>query len=186
MTNPLDNEELYDAIVLNGRRSPGVVRLSGHDSKTGWDIKKGNAQSGASMTRTSEDPIEFTAIFALVKDDVAGIDDFADWDAFQAEIEDTVAGPEPKAKDVYHPDLARNRITSVVKGTIGGMIHDGKGGATVTVKFVQYKPPKKSGGQPSGSTTSSYRSASAAPDPNAAALAELDKLTKQYEATPWQ
>jgi hypothetical protein len=28
--------------------------------------------------------------------------------------------------------------------------HDGKGGATVVVKFIEFRPPKKKGGSPSG------------------------------------
>lgn len=177
--NPIDNEDLYESIVLAGKRSPGRVTLSGHDRKTGWDIKKGTAQSGASMTRSSEDPVEFTATFYLVKDEAQGIDDFAEWDAFQDLIDSTVSGADPKALDVYHPDLARNGIKSVVKGTVGGMVHDGMGGATVVVKLVEYKPPKKAGGAPLGSKTSDRN------DPNAKALAELKKLTDQFEATPW-
>lgn len=132
------------------------------------------------MTRASEDPIEFTATFYLLKDEAQGIDDFAAWDPFQAVIDSTVSGAEPKALDVYHPDLARNRIKSICKGTVGGMTHDGKGGATVVVKLIEYKPPQKSGGAPSGSKTSTKN------DPNAAALRELDRLTEEYKRTDWQ
>lgn len=54
--NPLDDEDLYEGIVLAGKRSPGRVTLSGHDRVIGWDVKKGSGQSGATTTRTSEDP----------------------------------------------------------------------------------------------------------------------------------
>ncbi len=40
------------------------------------------------------------------------------------------------------------------------MTYDGKGGATVVVKFQEYLPPKKKGGSPSGSGKGTT------PDPN--------------------
>lgn len=182
--NPIDDEELYDAIYLAGVRSPGKVTLSGHDRKIGWDIKKGSAQSGASMSRSSEDPIEFTASFYLVRDDAIGVDDFAEWPAFLALIQSTVASATPKALDIYHPDLAEVDIKSVVEGTLQGTVHDGKGGQTKNVKFIEYRPAKSKGGSPSGSK-SKPKTAGAAPDPNQAALDELARLTKQYQDTPW-
>lgn len=182
LINPLDFPDVYNAIILAGKRSPGVVTISGHDRKVGWDIKKGQGQSGASMTLTSEDPVEFTCSFYLVRDDTQGIDDLSAWPEFQGLIESTVSGPTPKALDIYHPDLISQRISSVVKGTIMGVVHDGKGGQTIAVKFVEYKPPKVKKGSPSGSKT---KPKSATPDPNAAALAELAALTEKYKSTPW-
>lgn len=181
MPNPIDNEELYKSMVLGGVASPGFVTFSGHDRAVGWDVKEGNAQSGATTTLKSEPPIEFTATFHLLKDDGLGVDDFAEWETFQALIDSTVSGPTPKALDTYHPDLARNRIRSVVKKSVGGMIHDGKGGASVAVKFLEYKPAKPKGGTPKGSAAKKAKEN----DPNAEALAELAKLTKQYQDTPW-
>jgi hypothetical protein len=179
--NPVDNEELYDAIVLGGQRSPGVVALSGHDRVIGWDVKKGAGQSGATTTRTSEDPAEVTCSFYLVKDDAQGIDDFAQWPAFLALAKSTVAGAKPKALDIYHPDLAENDIKSVVLKKVGGVVHDGMGGQTRTLVFLEYRPPKPKGGTPKASGTKKPKEN----DPNAEALAELARLTKQYQDTPW-
>lgn len=178
--NPLDDDDLYESVVLGGVRSPGKVTLSGHDRKIGWNIQKGSAQKGASMTRSSEDPIEFTASFYLVKDESQGIDDFAGWPAFLAIVNSTVSGPTPKAFDIYHPDLAEQDIKSVVKGTVMGTVHDGKGGQTRAVKFLEYMPPQKSGGAPSGSKTAPKN------DPNQKALDELGRLTVEYENTEWK
>jgi len=174
--NPVDNPDLYDVIVLGGKRSPGVVTLSGHDSKVSWDIKKGPGLAGASMTRKAEDPAEFTATFYIVKDDTLDVDEFAEWDAFQDHINSTVSGKTPKAYDVYHPDLARQNIKQVVKASIGGMTHDGKGGATVVVKFTEYKRPKPAAGSPRPKKK-------AEADPDAALKAELAALTEQFKKT---
>jgi len=177
----VQNPELYDQIELGNVESPGKVTLSGHDSEVEWDIKAGAGQNGATMTRKGRKPKEFTATFYLVKDDVEGYDDFEFWDEFQALIDSTTSGKTPKALDIWHPDLERVGIKSVVKKSVGGMVHDGKGGATVVVKFIEYLPPKPAGGSPNGA----LRAKPKADDPNAAALAELARLTEQYKATPW-
>ena len=179
MTNPVDDEDLYEAIVLGGVKSPGRVTLSGHDREIDWDVKQGPGLSGATTTFKVEKPCEFTATFYLVLDPAEGINDYDDWPQFLDVINSTVAGKTPKALDIYHPDLASNGIKSVVKKSVGGVIHDGKGGATIAVKFLEYKPPKPKGGSPKGSKTTKKT------DPDQAALDELAKLTKQYQATPW-
>lgn len=233
--NPIDDEDLYNAITLAGVRSPGKVTLSGHDRKVGWDVHNAAGQSGSTITLKEIPAIEFTATFYLVQDIAQGIDDFAAWPAFRELINSTVTpgkmtaggslspsyladvnaqrdradalapaekaarlrdlsaqvaaaqaavAPKPsaafRALDIYHPDLAANDIKSVLKGLIGGVVHDGKGGQTIVVKFQEYRPPVAIGGSPSGSKTSSH-----ATDPNAAANAELERLTAQYQATPW-
>lgn len=184
MPSAADNPELYESIELAGVRSPGQVTLSGHDRTIGWDIKKGPGQKGASTNRTSEDPVEFTASFYLVKDEDLGVDDFAAWESFLELAKSTIAGATPKALDIYHPDLARNEIKSVVLKKVLGVVHDDTGGETHGLAFLEYLPPKKKGGAPMGSKSKSPTSAG--PDPDAAALAEIERLTRQYEATPWE
>ena len=185
MTNPIDHEELYDAIILGGVRSPGLVTLSGHDRNEKWDVKEGNGQGGASTTYKGEQIAQFTASFYLVLDPTQGVDDFAAWEEFAQVIRSTVAGKKPLALDIYHPDLLANDILSVCKASIGGMVHDGKGGATVAVKFIEYRPPKPKAGSPKGSSgkAGAGTTGGGPPDPNAAAKAELDKLTKQAQQT---
>ena len=174
--NPHDNPDLFDSIELGGARSPGVVKLSGHDDKTVWDVKAGSGQAGASLTRKGTPPPEFTATFYLATNEEQD-----EWFYFRALIQSSVKG-DTKALDIYHPDLEANGIRSVVKGTIGGVVHDGKGGQTVAVKFQVYAPPVKAAGSPSGSKA---RTGKTVVDPNAAANAELAALTAQYKATPW-
>lgn len=186
MPNEFDNPELFDEILLAGQRSPGVVTLSGHDRDIGWDVKKGAGQSGATTTRTSEDPVEFEASFYLVIDHSQGIDDISAWPAFAELIRSTVNGPKPKALDIYHPDLAENDIKSVVLKKFLGVTRDGKGGETRKVRFLEYRPAKAKGGTPNGSKSKPKSGTGIDPnDPNAAALAELAKLTNEYQNTPW-
>jgi len=177
--NPHDNPDLFDSVELAGVKSPGVVKLSGHDDKTSWDVKAGSGQAGASLTRKGTPPVEFTATFYLATSEEQDA-----WAYFRDVIKSSVAGT-TKALDIYHPDLEANGIKSVVKGTIGGVVHDGKGGQTIAVKFQVYAPPVKAAGSPSGSASKAKREGKTVVDPNAAANAELAALTAQYQATPW-
>jgi hypothetical protein len=174
MINPIDHEEAYDAVILGGKRSPGVVTITGHNHKVGWDIKTAKGQAGASMSRKSEEPVPFTCTFFL-----ADREDRDAWPAFLGLINSTISGPEPKALDIYHPDLVEQGITSVVKAETQGTKHDGKGGQIKVVQLIQYRPPKKSGGSPKGSKAKPKN------DPNAAAKAELERLLNEYQRTPW-
>lgn len=185
--NPIDDPELFEAVMLGGKRSPGKVTLSGHNRKVTWDVKTGNGQSGASTTLKDIPPIEFTASFFLVRDDAEGIDDISDWPDFQAVIEATVNGSTPQAVDIYHPDLARQvpPIKSVCKAEVGGVVHDETGGQTIAVKFQEYRPAVAKGGSPNGSSSKGGKSAGEA-DPNADVKAQLNNLTNQYQNTPWQ
>lgn len=175
MPNPIDNEELYDRIELAGVRSPGFVTLSGHDRKQTWDIKNADGVGGARTTYKGEQVAQFRASFYLIKDPVLGIDDFAAWDAFAVVIRTSLPKKgKPKALKIYHPDLAANDIKNVCQATIGGMTHDGKGGATVVVEFLEYRPPK-----PAVVTVPSPLAKP--PDPNADLKAQIDSLMKEAQ-----
>jgi hypothetical protein len=179
MPNIIDDPELYVSIVLLGTPSPGQVTLSGHDRKITWDVKAGQSLDGASITRKAVPPGEFTASFYLVKDVAQGTDDLTAWEPFHQLLESISIGQAiPTAPTIYHPDLARNKITSVVVSSIGGMVYDGKGGATVVVKFQEYRPPKKKGGTIVGSPKTTV-------DPNADLKTQLNALTNRWQATPW-
>jgi hypothetical protein len=189
MPNIIDNEELYLSIVLGGKNSPGRVTLSGHDRVAKWDVQTGPFMLGGRTILTGIPPIEFSASFYLVKDPAQGLNDFDLWDDFQKLIDSTIAGvtssslvggpgKQPKALDIYHPDLARNYITSVCKASVGGFVYDDKGGATVVVKFQEYRPMRRIGGATLGSNKD-------ANDPNADLKKQGADLTAQYQKTPW-
>lgn len=182
--NPIDNEDLFNSIILGGKKSPGKVTLSGHDRKVNWDVKKGPGITGATVTIKEIPPIEFTATFYLVRDDSQGIDQIAQWHDFVKIINSTVSGSKPKAIDIYHPDLAAQDppISSVVKSSVGGAVDDGKGGRTYTIKFQEYRPPKKKGGTPTGSKAKPNPDPS---DPDYQAKLEIQQLTLQLQNTPY-
>ena len=174
MPNPFDNGDLYDAIVLENKRSPGKVVLSGHDRKQRWDIKEAVGHGGGTTTYKGDSVAQFTAEFTLTRDPVQGLDEFAAWDTFVGLIKTMLpkSGP-PKARAIYHPDLATNDIKSVCQASIGGMVHDGSGGAKVTVAFLEYRPPKKTSGLPTKPTKEGE------PDPNADLKAKIAAATEE-------
>lgn len=173
-TSPHTHPELYRSIILGGQPSPGVVTLSNCDRKHDWDVQKPKGQTGAVTVNRGPANGGFTATFYLADDtDVAG------WDSFAALCSSTVDGPKPKAMSVYHPDLARNKITDVVVESLGILQHDGKGGAHVTVKFLEFRPPKP---KPASKAAAGTPAKAKRPDPNAAAKAELAALLAQAKS----
>jgi hypothetical protein len=176
----LEHPELYNVIELGGVKSPGIVTLSGHDRNEKWDVKGADGVGGASTTYKGEEIAQFQASFYLVYDPVLALNEFAAWESFAALIRSSLPpSGKPKALAIYHPDLAANDIKSVCKASIGGMSHDGKGGATVVVKLLEFRPPKKkkSSGSPVPAKTAPTK-----PDPNADLKAEIDALLKQAQA----
>jgi hypothetical protein len=170
--NPIDAEDLYDKLLVGSTFSPGFVTIAGHDRAHGWDVKQASGSGGASTEYKGEEITEFTATFKLVKDDAFGIDEFVEWDAFQPILEKTLQTKVPQAIPIYHPDLIRNGITVVSVKKIGGMVHSGDGSATVTVTFLEFRPPKKKGGAPTAKKN----------DPNSDVKKELDEVVKAAKA----
>lgn len=175
MSTPNDFYLLYTSIVLGSTLSPGTVTLSGHDRPKNWDVQVAKGTAGASDKLNGDAPGTFTATFYLAGDgsEAPGeLDDFEQWESFQKLIESTTNGKKPKALPIYHPDLLRNHFTDVCNAGISGMVHDGKGGATVVVKFIEFKPPKPKPAAP----MIAGNPVTAAPDPNAARKAQLAGL----------
>ena len=174
--NPIDHPDAFDSLEVGTVRSPGKVEFSGHDRKANWDVKTGKGIDGGTTTLNGIPAIEVSATFTLVN-----VEEFEAWVAFAKAVKSTISAT-PKGVDVYHPDLAENDIKSVCMATFGGRVHDGKGGQKYTIKFQEYRAPKK---KPAASITASGSGKPASLDPNAAALAKLEALTKKYQETPW-
>lgn len=179
-TTPFKNPELYRSIVFGGVRSPGTVTLSGHDRNEDWEIKPAKGQTGASTTRNGQPVAQFTATVYVVDNDPI-VDQFAELEKFRATVRSTTAGKTPVALPIQHPDLAAQGITQATNAGIGGLVHDGKGGATQVFKFLEFKPAKKvTGGKPKAKQTGKSADADAQKiaDVMADGDAELDKLLK--------
>jgi hypothetical protein len=181
---PTDDPNDIDTHLLGTTRSPGKVVFSGHDRLKNWDIQKAKGTQGGSSQLNGDDVGTFKATYSLADDgtDPPGEGQFDQWENFQKLIESMTNGPTPFALSIYHPDLARNKYTKVSNGGVGGMVRDGKGGATVVVTYTEYKPPKpKAAAKPTAKSGGSRggNSAALAEDPNAAAKRELAALVQE-------
>jgi hypothetical protein len=176
---PLENADALNVIVLGTTTSPGKVTITGHDRTENWDVQKAEGNVGATTKLKGADPGDFTCSFYLAGDgygsDFEESNDFDQWETFQKLIDSLTSGSKPVALPIYHPALARQKFTEVTKAMVGGMTYDGLGGATVVVKFIEYRPPKP---KPVVAATGKP-GATEAPDPNAAAKLELGELVSQ-------
>lgn len=180
---PYDFPDEYGSIILGTTKSPGTVTLTGLGRPKNWNVKKAKGSTGASTTLEGDDPGEFTATFYIV-DDTDGAQ-FDAWESFQRLIESTTNGPKPKALPIYHPDLARAGFAEVTNGGVMGPVHDGRGGVTYTVKFLEYKPAKpKPARKPSAAaaTDDGGEYGPPLPDPNREAKERLANLVEQAKA----
>lgn len=184
---PNEFPELFASIILGEAFeyvSPGVVTLTGHDREQSWDVAAAKGQVGASSVHNGANVGEFQASFFL-----ASPEDQIAWPAFQRVLEGMVEGPEARALPIYHPDLCQNHYTDVSVKSIGGILRDDRGGVTVQVRFIEYRPPK-----PKPAATAKAKPGTGAgaggvhfvegkQDPNLKRKQELDELL-QRAATP--
>ena len=144
MIDPATGAAQWDVLLIGGKVTPGVVTISGNDLGIGWDIQNATGMSGAITRRINEPLKKFDAEFELSNEqDENGVNDFERWDEIQVLLKSLVPpGKKPRAVDVFHPDLARNEITSATVANIGGCTLDGKGGGKIKVSFIEFRPPK--------------------------------------------
>lgn len=178
MPNPYDDEELFLKMQVGDRMSPGVVTLSGHDRERNWDVKASKGSDGGTSSLNGAPVGGFTATFYLVRDYRDGVDEFEEWDQFQAYLDSLTDGNKPKVVTVYHPDLARQKFTEVSIKKIYGIVYDSTGGGTAKVDFIEYRPPKPKKVKSPKDYPSDPAKAKP-PDPNAAAKAELASLLEE-------
>lgn len=177
-TSPATHPEIYKTLIVNGSESPGAVKLSDFAFEQDWEEQKPKGSTGASSLNRGRKLVRFTATFML-----ADLEDFEAWDEFDRTLKASVGGPKPRAMLITHPDLLRQGAIDFVVTSIGGMQHDGKGGATVVCKFLEYRPPKpKPAAKPDAQSSATRRGTTTVNDPNAQRKAELAALLEQAKA----
>jgi hypothetical protein len=163
-TSPTTHPEIYKSLIVNGTDTPGVVTLSGFDKEQNWEEQTPKGSTGSNSLNRGRKLVKFTASFYL-----ADLDDVEAWESIHRTLSESTEGPKPAALFITHPDLLRQGAIDFVVTSIGGMSHDGKGGATVVCKFLEYRPAKP---KPAAKATTRT-------DPNAARKAELAALLEQ-------
>lgn len=172
-------DEEYSVLILGDTVSPGKFTiLSGLGRPKNWDIVAPKGTTGASTKLNGDKPRLIKTRF-----DLSSQDDFDQWETFARLVDSMTSGPKPFALPTYHPDLARDGLTELTNGGIGETTHDGKGGVSHFVDFLEYKPQKpKPTGSPTAKTAGKTAGKPAKPDPNAAAKAELLALVTVAKA----
>jgi hypothetical protein len=176
-TSPATHPDIYKTLIVNGGESPGAVKLSGFDFEQDWEEQKAKGSTGATSLNRGRKLVKFTATFML-----ADLEDVEAWETFHRTLRESVEGPKPKALLIFHPDLMRQGAIDFVVTSIGGMAHDGKGGSTVTCKFLEYRPPKPRPAAKADAGAGTRRGTTTVNDPNAARKAELAALLEQAKA----
>lgn len=183
--DPVTNPEIYETILLAGRKSPGQCKFTTIPKRpTKWSIAPAQGKLGGDVRLIGGPPAEFECSFFLwIEDGVSNFPEWDDWKPLLSESERT-----GKAIDIYHPYLAGldPPIRSVVVQEKSEPIADGKGGATATVKFLENRTfvDVKGSGKVNGS-----RAGGGAPrdktakgtDPNQDLKDEVAALTAEFK-----
>lgn len=173
MPSPHTHPEMYKSLIIGDMQTPGTVTLSDFAFEHSWEEQQAKGSTGTTTLNRGRKPGRFTATFYL-----ADLEEMDAWDVVQRRLAASVEGPKPKSMLIVHPDLLRQRVIDFVLVSISGMQHDGKGGATVVCKFLEYRPPKpKPAAKPDAAAP--RRGTATVNDPNAQRKAELAALLEQ-------
>ncbi len=146
---PYRDPQSYDCPIVAGQRWPGAARVSGCERTYEWQINKGKGKSGATTNYQGEGLAEPEITFVLWEgyDGESRCDYFAEWERYKVVFDIPDQG-DPPALPIEHPQFALAKIGPCSVKKVGDLQFQADGSATVTVKLLQFKPPKKSGGTP--------------------------------------
>ncbi len=166
--NPIDNPGAYDALRIAGKRTPGQLKWTSPPKvDEGWEKKEAKGSKGGETICNGRKICEFAVELYLWRDTIR--DEFAAWEAFKPVLAKTTKdGAAQQALDIYSPVLEEAGISAVVLKNVPCAIPDGKGGATVLLEFMEYRPAKKNSG------SGKPKGAAAAPGAKADPFADLN------------
>lgn len=138
--DPIANAQAWDVIRVGQSESPGLAIVGEAKRAYNWDQKKGKGTFGFTSTFTGLPPVKASVKFMLWLSR-----HFTEWDSFRPLLKYDPTKKSIQAVDVFHPSWADVDFKSVVTGSIGSIVHEGKGLYSITVEFEEYRPaPKKS------------------------------------------
>ena len=155
--NPLDFPMDWDRFTLAGVTwgkdvALGAYCVVGEAVRAHkYDDKEGKGTTGATSTFVNLPPAEFDVTFYLWT-----FEHFVGWDVFVLLLryDPTKNKSDSQAKDVFHPALAGNQITSATVREIGSCQHLGQQLYSIKCKFKENRAAGKNSAvsTPSGST----------------------------------
>lgn len=166
-----------DYIMLNGRKSPGIAKVTGATDKRKWDVQAGLYQTGAITIYRGREISKFTVTLTL-----ATSQDWIDWAAWR----DLVSRPplglagfqsQSHALTIEHPWLKMLDIHEVSVEEVGQPEEaDDTGSWSIAIKFLEFRLPKPSFAKPEAAKTA------AVTDPETLKIAQLALLNSIKQA----
>ena len=133
-----------DYIVLAGKKSPGVARVTGATDKRKWDVQAGYGYSGGITIYRGKEISKFSVQLLLTS-----AQDWVDWAAWRTLIARPPNIVRPKAMTIEHPWLRMLDIHEVsVEEVSQPEETDATGTWTVTIKFLEFRMPTPSLAKP--------------------------------------
>ncbi len=169
-----------DKIVIAGSASPGKATVKNLETASEWDIRKGYGFSGATVIYMGESLVKFLVEFEFWLDA-----QYAEWQAYAKRFfSKPTRSPVPGqvlALGIKHPLLNAEpyNVDKVVRTTVSGLEQDEYGLWTVSVGFLQYRPPQFFLSKPNGAIPSVAKVVPTARD---AAEEKIQQLRAQRDA----
>ena len=171
MIDPRSND--HNVVYVNGIASPGRAQLTGVEAPFNWDVQTSYGREGAItifkgrgiakpvLTLTFWDPLHFVA-----------------WDLWKRLLEPPTRF-KPLMISMRHPLLTSAGIEAVSVESIGEPVRQPNGFWIVTIKLIEYRPPKPALVKPRGAIPSPDKGVPIAP--KTAADIALAKALDQNE-----
>lgn len=138
--------------ILGGARCPGKATLVSATKIYGWEIRKGNALTGATVVPTGDELVE--AKFLV---EVWSAEDYIGWLQFAAKflsnaIQKLPGTTSSKAMRILHQQLNGPplNVTEVVAKAVNPLANDGYGLWSGEIVFLQYRRPRAALPRPNG------------------------------------
>lgn len=147
-----------DFYLLQGRKSPGICKITGAGMPRKWDEIVGYGWSGGFAIYKGQRLAKWKAIHTLATEQ-----DWADWEAFLPLLSRPTSSQRPKALDIWHPWLERFALKSCVVDHVAQPEEDGDLGLwQVTVDYLEFRAPKRALAKPDSSDSKTGEPQSAA------------------------
>lgn len=139
-----------DYVVLNGRKSPGIGKITGATDKRKWDIQVGYYASGGITIYRGREISHFTLTLTLVS-----AQDWVEWAKWRSLVARPPNGTFIRtAMTIEHPWLRMLDIREVNVEEVGQPEEsDETGHWTISIKFLEFRLPTPSFAKPEGAKT---------------------------------
>lgn len=135
--NPIDHAQDFDWVTIDGARNPGIAEISGASRSYEWQVYKAQGTQGAETRFSQIPPAKFS-----IKLRFWLAEHFRAWATWSARLKYDPTKRRPGVFTIYYPTLADLGIQRCTTEEIGAITSEGKGLWSVTIKLLEYYPPK--------------------------------------------